>query len=266
MTPYHRATHGAPLAIQILGGRVNYQIGPQRQRLLQGRREETVIDGQQGPAALRQRSQSRNIGHFGERIGRRFGEHQPSGGRYRGLPGCQIGELHIARGNAKLAQILVEQADRRAKQRTRGDDLIPRRQQCQGSGKNGGHARAGGDAALTAFQGRQSALEGVYRRIGETRVDVTRLLTTELTGSFGSTLVNKARGGKNRLGMLLLKRAVVPRANGERFERPLLLVMIIVHGSALFSKTSSFHNAQSTGNSPEESCQRIRAQSSRSSS
>ena len=90
----HRAAQHPALAVEILGGGVDHDVGAQLQRPLQRRRAEAVVHRQPG-AGLRARLRQRgDVAHFGQRVGRRFDEQQLGVRLHRRLPGRQIGRRH----------------------------------------------------------------------------------------------------------------------------------------------------------------------------
>jgi len=78
------AAQNTTLAVEILGGGMDHQIGAEFQRTLQGRRAKTVVDHQQRPAGMCNCGQRGDIEDFGQRIRRRLDEHQPGVRPHRG--------------------------------------------------------------------------------------------------------------------------------------------------------------------------------------
>src|SRR5207249_8592252 len=56
------------LSVEILGGRMDHQVGAQLERQLQGRRAEAVVDGEQGSPVTGYLRQSRNIENLRQRV------------------------------------------------------------------------------------------------------------------------------------------------------------------------------------------------------
>jgi hypothetical protein len=87
------ADDGAPdttsLSVQILGGRVDHQVGAELQRPLQRRRAEAIVDRQQTAAAVRDLGEQADIHHLGQRVGRRLAEKEPGLRANRRVPGRQ---------------------------------------------------------------------------------------------------------------------------------------------------------------------------------
>ncbi len=71
------------------------EVGAQIERALQDRRAETVVDGDQDAARVRDRDQRRNVGNLGERVGRRFEEKKAGLGADRRVPGIDVSLIAI---------------------------------------------------------------------------------------------------------------------------------------------------------------------------
>jgi hypothetical protein len=215
--PLGIADHGPaqtpPLAIQVLGGRMDDQVGAQAQGPLQGGGAEAVVHGQEAAVGVGQIRQGADIGHLRQGIGGSFQKQEPGGGPDGRRPGVQIGQVHIAGRDAETTQVLIEEDRGAAKDGAGRQDMVPDLEQPQAGGEDGGHARGGGDAALATFQGRQAFLEGPHRGIGETRVDVARLVPGEARRRLGGIGEDEAGGGEDGLAVLPFRRAMVAGAD-----------------------------------------------------
>ena len=85
------AGHHTPLAIEILGARVDHQVSTHLDGALQRGGAKAVVNSQQRTRAMGQFGQRTNVADIRQRIGRRLGKKQFRGGPNRGLPLRQIG-------------------------------------------------------------------------------------------------------------------------------------------------------------------------------
>jgi hypothetical protein len=104
-------------------------------------------------------------------------------------------------------------------------------EQCEAGRKNRRHAGAGGNAAFPAFQCRETLLEGAYRGIGKTRVDVPRLLARKPRRCLRRAFEHVAGRGEDRLGILALIGSMLARAHRAGIEAP--IIRIVRHGLLL---------------------------------
>ena len=163
----HRPADTAALAVDVLGGRMDDDVGAEIQRPLQGRGAEGIVHHQLAAVGVGQFGQGTDVGDLGQGIGRRLQEQQlrfrPDGR----LPGGKIGQRHEAHVHPEGLDVLVEQHHGAAEDGSRGDDVIPGLQQPHDRSQDGRHARGRGHATLAPFQRRQPFLEGAHRGIGE---------------------------------------------------------------------------------------------------
>ncbi len=124
----HCTTDRAPLSINILGCRVDDDIGPQRQRLLERRGAEDVIDRQQCTVAVGQLGQRPNIPNLGQGIGGGLKKEEPGIGADRLLPLREFRKRDITHLDTKLRHELVEEDHRTAKDTARDHHMVPRLQ------------------------------------------------------------------------------------------------------------------------------------------
>ncbi len=112
--PGNHTAHATALAIDELGGRMHDNISAQQQRLLQGRRAETVVDDQHRALGVGDLGQRRDVDQFSQGIGRRFDEEHFGVGLDRRVPAAQLCERNVIHLDTKALEVLVEQADGRA--------------------------------------------------------------------------------------------------------------------------------------------------------
>ena len=117
-----RAGDHAALAVEVLGARVDDQVGAELDRPLQRRRAEAVVDRQQRAGVVRDVGQRADVAHLGQRIGRRLGEQQLGVRPHRAPP---LARRRSARRRwsrrRTCANSRAEQLDRRAEHAVRAD-------------------------------------------------------------------------------------------------------------------------------------------------
>ena len=134
---------------------------------------------------MRHRRHRRDVGHFGQRIGRCLQKEQLRLRLHGGFPFADIGGGDKSRLHAELFQDAAEQIDRRAEDTARGDDVVAAFQQPHATGQNRRHAGSCRHALFRALHGSQTLLEHGDGGIGEARVDVARLFADEEQGRYG---------------------------------------------------------------------------------
>ncbi|KAG1393767.1 hypothetical protein G6F59_014304 [Rhizopus arrhizus] len=72
----HCATDHVAVAVDVLGGGMQHQVRAKRQRLLQGRRQEGVVDHHQGAGLVRGIDDEAQVGDAQQRVGWGFHQHQ----------------------------------------------------------------------------------------------------------------------------------------------------------------------------------------------
>jgi hypothetical protein len=93
--------------------------------------------------------------------------------------------------------------------------MIPGLQQRQAQAADCGHARSRGDTAVPTFHDGQAFFEDARGRIGETRINVSRLITRETRGRLRGILEDEARGGEDGLAVFELSGTVMPASDRE---------------------------------------------------
>lgn len=136
-----------------------------------------------------------NIGQFHQRIGGRFQIEQPGFRADGRSPDGGIGQGYVSRGDAKFAQVLIEQRNGAAEYAAGRNDVVAAFEQRHAGRQNRCHARAGGDAGLATFQRRQPFLKHPHGRVGEAGIDVA-LAGAEAGSGFGGVGEYEAGGEK----------------------------------------------------------------------
>ena len=220
-----RAADAAPLPVEILGRRMDHEVGAELERLLQRRRAEAVVDREQHAALVRDVGERADIGDRGQRIRRRLEERDARVGAHRRAPGFVVVGPHIRNLDAELHHVAIEQRDRGAEHAVRTDDVIAGLQQRHARREDRRHAGAGADARRAAFHRRQALLEAAHGRIREARIDVALLGLREPRGRLGGIAKHVARGGEDRFRVLAFVRAQLTGADGQRCK-----MMSVGHG------------------------------------
>ena len=104
-----RAGHHAALAVEVLGARVDDEVGAELDRPLQRRRAEAVVDRQQRAGVVRDVGQRADVADLGQRIGRRLGEQQLRVRPHRRLPFGDVGLRDEGGLDAELGELAAEQ-------------------------------------------------------------------------------------------------------------------------------------------------------------
>src|SRR5438132_1457715 len=89
---HYRAADHVAVAVQVLGGRMHYEVCPERERLLPGGREEGVVHRDQRPAGLTRARDRGDVGDSQQRVARGLDPQQRRGLRERGGERRLIGD------------------------------------------------------------------------------------------------------------------------------------------------------------------------------
>ena len=123
----HHASDAVAVTVEILGRAVDDEVGAERDRLLQARAGEGVVDRQTGAVPVRQLRHGGEVGQAHQGIARRFGKQQARGGRERALDGVEIGHVEVGEGQLVAASAPCRTAGmcRRRRCRRRSRDRRP---------------------------------------------------------------------------------------------------------------------------------------------
>ncbi|MCY1282907.1 hypothetical protein D9M69_458410 [compost metagenome] len=212
------AAHGAALAVDVLGGRMHDDVGPQFQRLLQGRGAEAVVHHQQGALLVGDVGQGRNVDQLCQGVGRRLDEQQFGIGLDCRLPAVQIGQGRVVDFDAEALEVLLEQTDGGAEYAAGHQHVVATTAQAHGDGEDGGHAGRGGHGLLGPFQCGDALFEGSHSRVGVTRIDVARHFAGKARCGVGSGAEHVAGGEEHGLAVLTLRRATLSGTHSQGFE------------------------------------------------
>lgn len=171
----HRAGEQVAVAAQVLGGRVQHDVGAVLQRPLQHRRGEGVVDDGQEALAARDGRDGGNVDQPQVGVGRRLeidraGLGADGGGhRFRAR---EVGEHGV---DAQARQPLREQREGSAVDDLVDHDLVAALQQRQQRGRDRRHAGGRDHAGLGPFERGQPLFQQGLGRVAGAAVDVARL-------------------------------------------------------------------------------------------
>ncbi len=181
----HRAAHHVTVAVDVLGGRMQHHVGTERQRLLQGRRQEGVVHHHQRTGLVRGIDDEAQVGDAQQRVGRRFHQHQLRLAGQRLGQRTRVGEVGGDQGEVALLRQCIEQAPAATVRIVRHHQGIARLQQCVQHQVDRAHAGGGDDAASAAFQFGQCFAQQVAGRVAAARVVVLPLVAEAIETEVG---------------------------------------------------------------------------------
>ena len=198
----HDAADDVGMAIEVLGGRVQHQVGAVFQRALQHRRAERVVDHQDQAVLLRKCGHLGQIDQLEHRVGRRFGPDHPGFRLQRCLHGfgiIQVDKAEIETGRAPAH--FLEQAVGAAIEVVHCDDVAARIQQIQ---HRGGCRQTGGEgeAGDTALQVRHAALVSHAGRVLAARIFIALVLAGTALHIGGGGVDRRHDGAGAGIGLL----------------------------------------------------------------
>ena len=206
----------APLAVDVLGRRIDDAIGAELHRMLKQRRREHVVDHQRRASPMHDLGDGGDVDDLERRIGRRFEERRFGVRAHRRPPGVEIRAVDEGRGDAEARQQLLDHIEARAEQRPRGDDVVARLELAHQGGGDRGHAARGGARRLGAFEQRHPPLEHRHGRVGEARIDEARIVALEARLGELHRVVEIALGEKKRFRRLFEPRSQRPAVDELR--------------------------------------------------
>ena len=150
-------------------------VGAECQRLLEVRREEGIVDGEQSAVLVGKLSDGTDVADEHHRVRRRLDEdHLRLRADFRGRR-FEVGRVDVVVGQAVLLVDVVDESDGAAIEVFGEQDVVAGIQQVEHH-VDGGHARRDGPGALAALELREDVLELFARRIGDAAVVKARAL------------------------------------------------------------------------------------------
>ncbi|MCY1537866.1 hypothetical protein D9M68_733780 [compost metagenome] len=198
---------------------MQHDVGAVRERTLQHRCGEGVVDDGQQAFAAGDGGHGGDVDQAQVRIGRGLevdGARLGADGRSHGFRAGEVGEH---RAHAEARQALREQREGRAVHNLVDHDFVAALQQREQSRRNGRHAGGGHHAGLRAFQRREPRFEQRLRRVARAAVHVA-LPFSQADLVEGLDTVLGIRGGQveRRRQRALLVQRVVAQVDGARGE------------------------------------------------
>ncbi|MNP15823.1 hypothetical protein D3C76_1081940 [compost metagenome] len=215
----HDAAHATTLAVDEFGGRVHDDVRAHFQRLLQRRGAEAVIDHQHRAFGVSDFRQFGNVHQLGQRVGRRFDEQQFGVGLDCRVPAGQVRQGHVIDFDTETLEVLLEQADGRAKHAARHQHVIAGAAKAHHHRHDRGHAGRGGHGLLGAFQRGNALFKGTHSRVGVARVDVARHFAGKTRGGIGGGTEYIAGSEEHRITVFAFRRTVLTGTYGQGIER-----------------------------------------------
>ena len=167
------AEHAA-LAVNVLGRRIDDDVGAELERALVERRREHVVDDELGAGRVR------DLGHRGDvvdlqgRIGRRLHEEHLGVLRHRLLPLVDVLAVDQREGDAEAREPFLDHPAAGAEQGLRRDHMVAQADEAHQRGRHRRHAGRGRTRGLGAFERGHAALEHAHGRVRIARIDVAR--------------------------------------------------------------------------------------------
>ena len=211
------AAQHAALPIHVLGTAVHHNIGPLRQRLLQQRRREDVVDDHQRAGAVGQFGHRRQVHQVQHRVRRRFQKHHGRGAGQRAGPAVQIAAIDEFMGDAVTAEQIGHDPVTGAEQRAAGHHMVAGLQVAEHRRMHCGHAGRGQPAGFGAFQQAQPLLQHRQGGVGEAAVLEPVDLVFERGFRLGRVVIDEAGGqigNFRRLGIFRTAQAAADEKGG----------------------------------------------------
>ena len=165
------AAQAAALAVDVLGGRIDHDIGAELQRALKGRGREHIVHHDAGAGRMGQFADQRQIDHVEHRVRRRFQKHDVGRAAQRRAPFVGVGAVDQRGFDAELRGEVLDDVQTGAEQRMGRHDPVARLQLAHQSREHRRHAAGGGEAALRTFVSGKPVLEHGDGRVAEARID-----------------------------------------------------------------------------------------------
>ncbi len=198
----HRAAEAAALAVDVLGRRIDHDVGAVGEGALQHGRCEHIVDHGRDAVLLGERGDGADVDEVERGVGRRLEEERLRVGTDGGFPVLDVAAVDQRHGDAKARAQGLDDVTAGAEHGARGDDVVAGLQERQQARGDGGHAGGGGAGHLGAFQKAHALLEHGDRRVGEARILETRILVLETRFRLLGGLVDEALGQEERFGGL----------------------------------------------------------------
>lgn len=176
------AQHPA-LPVEVLGGRIDHDVGAQFERPREDRRTEHVVHHHLCTSGVGELADGSDIDQLEHGVARGLEEDSRRGLGQGRAPLVEVMPVDESRLHAEAAHDLVHHDEARTEQCTGRDNSVTLAAQRREGHEDGGHARACRKAGLRAFHVGKTVGEHRHRGIGEARIDHVVALAGE--GSLG---------------------------------------------------------------------------------
>ena len=197
------AAQAAALAVDVLGGRIDHDIGAELQRTLKGRGREHVVHDDARTRRMGQFADQRQIDHVEHRVRRRLQEDDVGRAAQRRAPLIGVGAVDQRGLDAELRGKVLDDVQTGAEQRMRRHDPVARLQLAHQRREHRRHAAGRGEAALGALVGCKPVLEHGDGRVAEARIDEPGAVVGEGGFRFLRRAVDEAGGHEDRFAGLV---------------------------------------------------------------
>ena len=197
----HHPPHHVAVAVQVLGGRVQHDVGAELERALEAGRREGVVHDQQGARPLRDVGRRPEVAQPHHRVRGRFGEEHPGRGCDGRRDGVRVGAVHEGERQAEPGPHVRHLAVRAAVHVLPRDDVVPGREQLQHR-VDRGEARAEGEAVAAAFERRDVPLQRLAGRVARAGVLVSLVPAEAVLHVGGGLIDGRHHGAGERVGDL----------------------------------------------------------------
>ena len=211
-----RAAERAALPVDMLGRRIDDDIGAERQRLLQQRCRKDIVHDQDAAGAMRQPRHLGEIDDLHRRVRRAFAERHRRAWRQRLFPGREVAPVDDDGLDPVARQQFGDDVIARAEQRAAGDDPLAGAHLAQQGREHRRHAAGRRAAGLRPLDQPQPLLEHRHGRVAVARIDVARAVLLERGLGLGGGAVDKPRGQEQRLRGFLIGAALAAAAHQQR--------------------------------------------------
>ena len=193
LAPQHDAAEAAPLAVDMLGGRIDHDVGAERHRPLEQRCGEHIVDHHQRAGLLADLGHALDIDQLEHRVGWRLEEQGARVGPDRRFPRGKIATVDQRGGDAEPRQQILDDIAAAAEQRARGHHMIARFQMAEQGSGDGGHAARGAARGGRSFKRAHARLEHGDGGIGVAAIDETFLVALEASFGLLGAVIDIAR-------------------------------------------------------------------------
>ena len=194
---------GRAVAAEVLGGRVDDDVGAELERPDEVRRRDGVVDDQRDAVAVRDRGDGLDVEDVALRVADGLAEERLGVVLHQRLPGLRVVRvLDEGDRDAELGQRVVQQVVGAAVQRGGGDDVVAGLGEVQDRQRRRGLPAGHRERRDAALERGDALLERVLRRVHDPRVDVAELgQREEVGGVLGvAELVRGRRVDRQRAG------------------------------------------------------------------